>query len=54
VNSWNAAVTSSGTAVTANNLSYNNVIAAGGNTTLGFQAGFSGTNATPTLTCSAT
>jgi hypothetical protein len=53
-NSWNAIVTSSGTAVTANNQSYNNVIAAGGNTTFGFQASFSGTNAAPTLTCSAT
>ena len=54
MNSWNAAVTSSGTAVTANNMSYNNVIAAGGNTTFGLQASFTGTNATPTLTCSAT
>jgi hypothetical protein len=53
VNSWNAAVTSSGTAVTANNMSYNNAIAAGGNTTFGLQASFSGTNTAPTPTCSA-
>jgi len=52
-NSWNAAVTSSGTAVTANNMSYNGAIAGGGNTTFGFQAGFSGTNAVPALTCTA-
>jgi cellulase/cellobiase CelA1 len=54
VNAWNASVTSSGTAVTANNMSYNNVIAGGGNTTFGFQASFSGTNTVPALTCSAT
>ncbi|MGD0248576.1 MAG: cellulase family glycosylhydrolase [Candidatus Limnocylindrales bacterium] len=53
-NSWNATVTSSGTAVTATNLSYNGAIAAGGNTTFGFQATFSGTVTAPTLTCSAT
>jgi endo-1,4-beta-xylanase len=54
VNTWNAAVTQSGTAVTVKNMSYNNVIAAAGNTTFGFQAGFSGTNTAPTLSCSAT
>ena len=54
VNTWNATVTQSGTAVTAVNLAYNGAISAGGNATFGFQAGFSGTNATPTLTCSAT
>ncbi len=53
-NSWNATVTSSGSAVTATNLPYNNVIAPAGNTAFGLQAGFSGTNAAPTLTCSAT
>ena len=53
-NSWNAAITSSGTAVTAANQTYNAVIAAAGNTTFGFQASYSGTNAAPTLTCSAT
>jgi hypothetical protein len=54
VNAWNAAITSSGTAVTANNMPYNGAIAAGGNTSFGFQASFSGTNTIPTLTCSAT
>jgi hypothetical protein len=54
VNSWNATITSNGTAVTATNLGFNGVIAAGGNTTFGFQASFSGTNTVPTLTCSAT
>jgi cellulase/cellobiase CelA1 len=53
-NAWNAAVTSSGTSVTALNMSYNNVIAAGGNTTFGFQASFTGTNTVPTLACSGT
>jgi endoglucanase len=53
-NSWNAAVTSSGTSVTALNMPYNNVIAPAGNTAFGMQAGFSGTNTVPTLTCSAT
>jgi hypothetical protein len=35
-------------------MSYNNVIAAGGNTTFGFQASFTGTNTVPTLACSGT
>ena len=54
VNSWNATITQSGTAVTAVNMAYNNVIAGGGNTTFGMQASFTGTNTVPTLTCSAT
>jgi Glycosyl hydrolase family 12/Cellulose binding domain len=54
VNSWSAAVTSSGSSVTANNLSYNGAIAAGGKTTFGLQAGFSGSITAPTLSCSAT
>ena len=54
VNSWNAAVTSSGTSVTALNMAYNNVIAPGGNSQWGLQASFSGTITAPTLTCSAT
>jgi len=53
-NSWNATVTSGGTAVTATNLSYNGAVAAGGHTAFGFQASFSGTNTAPTLSCSAT
>jgi cellulose 1,4-beta-cellobiosidase len=54
VNSWNATIASSGTAVSATNLAYNGAIAVGGNTSFGFQANFSGTNTNPTLTCSAT
>jgi cellulose 1,4-beta-cellobiosidase len=53
-NSWNATVTSSGTAVTAANQAYNAAIGGGGNTTFGLQASYSGTNAVPTLSCSAT
>jgi hypothetical protein len=53
-NSWSATVTQSGTAVAAANMSYNNAIAPGGNTTWGLQASFSGTNSAPTLNCLAT
>ena len=53
-NSWNATVAQSGTAVTAGNASYNNAVAAGGSTSFGFQGTYSGTNGTPTLTCTAT
>ena len=52
-NMWNAGYTQSGKAVTANNAAYNNVIAPGGNTGFGFGASYSGTNAAPTLTCTA-
>ncbi|MEY9968030.1 chitodextrinase [Streptacidiphilus sp. MAP12-16] len=51
--SWNAAVTQSGSAVTATNLSYNGAIAAGGTTTFGVQGTWTGTNGTPTLRCAA-
>jgi outer membrane biosynthesis protein TonB len=51
-NSWNANVSTSSKTVTATNLSYNGSIAAGGNTSFGFQATYSGSNAAPTLTCS--
>jgi hypothetical protein len=54
VNSWNAAATQSGTSATALNMAYNNAIAAGGSTTFGLQTSFTGTNSTPTLSCSAT
>ncbi|WP_308169962.1 lytic polysaccharide monooxygenase auxiliary activity family 9 protein [Acrocarpospora catenulata] len=50
---WSATVTSSGSAVTARNVSYNGSLGAGAATTFGFLAnGTPGT--TPTLTCSAT
>jgi hypothetical protein len=51
VNSWNAAVTSSGASVTASNLSYNGSIGAGGNTTFGLQV--NGSVVTPSLSCAA-
>ncbi len=51
VNYWNAAVTQSGAAATAKNLSYNAVLGAGGATTFGMQV--NGASASPTLTCAA-
>ncbi|MGI5238252.1 GH12 family glycosyl hydrolase domain-containing protein [Dactylosporangium sp. CA-139066] len=51
-NSWSAAVTQSGTGVTAKNLSYNGTIPPGGSTTFGFQATYSGSNPVPSLSCS--
>lgn len=53
-NSWNATTSQSGTAVTAGSQDFDAVLAAGGSTSFGFQAGYSGTNAAPTLTCTAT
>jgi endoglucanase len=50
---WSATVSQSGAAVTAVNLSYNNVIPAAGNTTFGVQGTWSGSNALPVLTCTA-
>ena len=52
-NIWNAAESHSGQSETATNMSYNGVIAPGANTSFGFQAGYSGTNTAPTLTCTA-
>ncbi|RSM48456.1 beta-mannosidase [Actinoplanes sp. ATCC 53533] len=52
-NTWNAAVTGSGDAVTAKNLSYNGTLPAGGSTSWGFTASFTGTNTAPTATCAA-
>jgi cellulose 1,4-beta-cellobiosidase len=52
-NIWNAAETHSGQSETASNTSYNGAIAPGGNTAFGFQASYSGTSTTPTLTCTA-
>ncbi|MFC1414036.1 glycoside hydrolase family 48 protein [Streptacidiphilus sp. N1-12] len=53
-NMWNATYTQTGHAVTAGNMTYNNVIAPGGNTSFGFGANYSGTNGLPTLTVKAT
>jgi mannan endo-1,4-beta-mannosidase len=51
---WNATVTSSGSAVTARNVSYNGSLGAGASTTFGFLGSWNGTNAVPVVTCSAT
>ncbi|WP_250036351.1 cellulase family glycosylhydrolase [Paractinoplanes maris] len=50
-NTWNATVTSSGSAVTARNMSYNGSLAAGAGTSFGFTASYAGTNTTPTVSC---
>lgn len=50
---WNATVTSSGSAVTAKNMSYNGALAAGANTTFGFTGAWSGSNPVPAVTCTA-
>ncbi len=53
-NMWNATDTQTGTAVTAVNAAYNNVIAPGASTSFGFGASYSGTNTAPTVTVTAT
>jgi mannan endo-1,4-beta-mannosidase len=50
---WNATVTSSGSAVTARNVSYNGSLAAGGTTSFGFLGSWNGSNAVPKTTCTA-
>jgi acetylxylan esterase len=51
-NVWNGVLVGNGTGgVVITNAGYNGVIAAGGNTSLGFQATYSGTNSSPTLSC---
>jgi mannan endo-1,4-beta-mannosidase len=52
-NSRNAAVTSGGSAVTAENVSYNGKLAAAGSTTFGFLGSWNGTNAVSTPSCTA-
>jgi mannan endo-1,4-beta-mannosidase len=50
---WNATVTSSGSTVTARNVSYNGSLAAGAGTTFGFLGSWTGTNGAPAVSCSA-
>ncbi|AVT35227.1 cellulase family glycosylhydrolase [Plantactinospora sp. BB1] len=50
---WNATVTSSGSSVTARNVSYNGNLAAGASTAFGFLGSWTGTNSAPTLSCAA-
>ncbi|WNV85877.1 CotH kinase family protein [Umezawaea sp. Da 62-37] len=49
--SWNATVTTQGSAVTARNASHNGSVAAGASTTFGFLGSTAGTPGTPTPTC---
>jgi mannan endo-1,4-beta-mannosidase len=50
---WNAQVTSSGSSVTARNMSYNGSLGAGASTAFGFIGSWNGTNTNPTPTCTA-
>jgi hypothetical protein len=50
---WNATLSTSGSTVTARNVSYNGTLGAGAGTTFGFLGSWSGSNSPPTLTCSA-
>jgi cellulose 1,4-beta-cellobiosidase len=52
-NGWNATVTQSGTAVTASNVTWNGALGAGATAQFGFQGTYSGSNALPTLDCTA-
>ena len=51
---WSAAITSSGSSVTARNVNYNGNVGAGASTTFGFLGSWNGTNSVPTLSCTAT
>lgn len=51
---WNGVLSAGGSSVTVGNAAYNGSIALGGTTAFGFQAGYSGTNTAPTLTCTTT
>jgi endo-1,4-beta-xylanase len=51
--SWNATVTTSGSAVTARNVSYNGALGAGAGTQFGMLGTVTSANSTPALSCSA-
>ncbi|MER5703323.1 cellulase family glycosylhydrolase [Micromonospora sp. NPDC002296] len=51
--SWNATVTSSGSAVTAHNVAYNGRLGTGASTSFGFIGSSGGTNTVPAVTCTA-
>ncbi|MFJ1792550.1 glycoside hydrolase family 6 protein [Kitasatospora griseola] len=53
-NLWNGQLAQSGQAVSVTNLAYNGAVGAGASTSFGFGATYSGANALPTLTCTAT
>ncbi|MEU8051054.1 cellulase family glycosylhydrolase [Micromonospora haikouensis] len=50
---WNATLTSSGSSVTATNVSYNGKLGAGASTSFGFIGSSTGTPAAPAVTCTA-
>jgi mannan endo-1,4-beta-mannosidase len=50
---WNASVTSTGSTVTARNVSYNGTLNAGSSTSFGFTGSSRATNTTPTASCTA-
>jgi mannan endo-1,4-beta-mannosidase len=52
--SWSATVTTSGSGVTATNVSYNGRLSGGTTTQFGFNGTWTGTNSVPTLACTAT
>jgi mannan endo-1,4-beta-mannosidase len=52
-NTWNASVTTAGTAVTARNMPYNGNLSAGASTSWGFTASYAGTNSAPAVRCAA-
>jgi mannan endo-1,4-beta-mannosidase len=51
--SWNTTITSSGSAITAKNVSYNGSLGAGGSAEFGFLGSWNGTNSVPSVTCTA-
>jgi mannan endo-1,4-beta-mannosidase len=51
--SWNAMVSASGSTYTARNVDYNGRLGAGASTSFGFIASWNGTNARPTVSCTA-
>ncbi|MEU4528473.1 cellulase family glycosylhydrolase [Micromonospora ureilytica] len=51
--SWNVALTSSGTTVTARNTDYNGRLAAGASASFGFLGSWTGTNSPPVVSCTA-
>ncbi|WP_327010487.1 polysaccharide deacetylase family protein [Dactylosporangium sp. NBC_01737] len=48
---WNGTLSTSGSAITVTNVSYNGTVPAGGTTSFGFTGTWNGTNAVPALTC---
>jgi lysophospholipase L1-like esterase len=50
---WSTALTSSGSGVTARNVSYNGALGTGGSTEFGFLGSWNGTNGVPSVSCAA-